>query len=94
MIDAGAEIGDQAQLFAGMGQHGGIDPVGDRRHQNIGDFHRLAQLRLRHRAVIDVKLGVEQLHHSGLDGVGQLTGNDDQRLFRCHRGILPMFEPS
>ena len=32
MVDAGAEIGDQAEIRAGMGQDGAIDAVGDGRH--------------------------------------------------------------
>ena len=36
IVDAVAEIGDQLELFAGLRQHRGVDPVGDGRHQDVG----------------------------------------------------------
>ena len=47
MIDPIAEIGDQPHLFAGLGDHGGVDLVGDGGHQNVGLAHRLDDLSLR-----------------------------------------------
>ena len=62
-------------------QHRGVDPVGHGRHQHVGGFHRLDQLRLRHRLVVGIEAGVEKLPHAHLDAVGQLARDDDQRLF-------------
>ena len=36
IVDAVAEIGDQLELLAGLAEHRGVDPVGDRRHQHVG----------------------------------------------------------
>ena len=47
MVDAVAEIGDQLHLLAGLGDHAGIDLVGDGRHEDVGLAHRLGDLRLR-----------------------------------------------
>ena len=43
-------------------------------------FDGLDELRLRHRLVVDVEAGVEQLAHARLDDVGQLARDDDEGL--------------
>ena len=80
IVDAVAEIGDQLELVAGLGEHRGVDAVGDGRHQHVGGLHGLGQLGLGHRLVVEIEARVEQFAHAGLDAVGQLAGDDDQRL--------------
>ena len=84
MVDAGAEGGDQAQPRAGLGHDALVDPVGHGRHQHVGHLAGLDQLGARHRLVVAVQARVEQFHHAGLDGVRQLAGHDDDRLFLRH----------
>ena len=67
-------------LLAGLAQHRCVDAVGHGRHQHVGDLHRLGELGLAHRLVVEVELRVEQLAHAGLDAVRQLARDDDQRL--------------
>src|SRR6185437_8060617 len=84
VVDAGAEIGDQLQVRAGAHDHLAVDLVGDGGDQHVRLLHRLDQLGLAHRAVVDVETGVEQLAHARLDRVGQFARDDDERLFRGH----------
>ena len=81
IVDAVAEIGDQLELLARLREHRGVDAVGDGRHQHVGGFYRFGQLGLRHRLVVGIEPGVEKFPHAQLDVVGQLAGDDDQRLF-------------
>jgi hypothetical protein len=46
MVGARAEIGDQLQVRAGGGDHLGVDPVGDGRHQHIGAGRQRPSARL------------------------------------------------
>ena len=55
--------------------------VGDGRHQHVGRAHGVRDLFRRHRRVVEIEPGVEQFAHPGLDGVGQLARDDDQRFF-------------
>ena len=85
VVDAVAEIGDQPQLLAGMAEHGAVDLIGDRRHDDVGDLDRLDQLGLAHRLVVEIEPRVEQLAHARFDAVRQFAGDHDQRFFtRCH----------
>ena len=84
MIDPVAEIGDQLHLFAGLGDHGGVDLIGDGRHQNVGFAHRLDDLGLRHRLVFEVEAGVEQFAHPGLDEFGQSPRDHHKGFFLGH----------
>ncbi len=84
VVDAGAEVGDEAKLRAGLGNHGAIDAVRDGGDQHVGDFQGFGDLALRQGRVIDVEPGVEQLAHAGLDDIGQLARDNDDRLCgRC-----------
>ena len=89
IVDAVAEIGDQLELLAGLGEQRGVDLVGDGRHQHVGGFHRLGQLGLGHRLVFGIEARVEQLAHAQFDAVGQLARDDDQRLFRLWPCVPP-----
>ena len=77
----------------GLGEHAAVDPVGDGRHQHVGDLDGLDQLGLAHRLVVEVQPRVEQLAHARLDAVRQLARDDHQRLLRrCHS--LPLAQIS
>ena len=66
---------------AGLLEDRGVDAVGHGRHQHVGGLHRLGELGLAHRLVVEVEPRVEQLAHAGFDAVGQLARDDDQRFF-------------
>ena len=87
MIDAVAEIGDQLHLFAGLGDHAGVDDVGDGGDEHVGLAHRVDELALAHRLVVEVEPRVEQLAHARLDEVGQLAGDDDEGLLLRHQAL-------
>ena len=92
VIDAGTERSDELQPRASLRQQPAVDAVGHGRHQHIGSFHRLDELGRRKRLVLGVEAGIEQLHQPRLDGVGQLPGDDHQRLFLgtgWHAGSVP-----
>ena len=80
IVDAVAKIRDELELLARFAEHRGVYPVGDGGHENVGDFHRLGQLTLRHRLVVGVEPGIEKFPHPQLDGIGQLTRHNDHRL--------------
>ena len=80
VVDAGAEIGDQLELIAGLADHGVVDAIRDGGNQHVRDLHRVCEVGLAHRFVVEVELRVEQLAHAGLDPVGQLASDDDDRL--------------
>ena len=65
----------------GLLEHRGVDAVGDGRHQHVGGLHRLGELGLAHRLVVEVEPRVEQLAHARFDAVRQLARDDDQRFF-------------
>ena len=92
IVDAIAEIGDQAELLAGMREQRLVDLVGHRRHQHIGRLDRFGQLGGGHRLVVGIKAGVEEFPHAQLDAVGQLAGDDDDWFFRfSHFRYGPFF---
>ena len=74
IVDAIAEIGDQLQVVAGLGDHVGVDPVGDGRHQHVGVLHRLDQSRPGSSAVVEIEARVEQLAHPGLPPLPAVCG--------------------
>ena len=47
------------------------------------------KLGVRHRLVVGIEAGVEKFPHAQLDAVGQLAGDDDQRLFGLRHVLLP-----
>ena len=88
-------------LLAGLAEHRGVDPVGHGRHQHVGGLHRLGQLGLGHRLVVEIEPRVEQLAHARFDAVGQLARDDDQRLLavwhvvrRCSGASSRAVQPS
>jgi len=84
IVDAIAEIGDELQPLAGLGDQMGVDAVGDRRHQHIGRAHGFSQLGLRHRRVGFIEPHIEQFAHARFDLFGKLAGDDDERLRFAH----------
>ncbi len=81
IVDAVAEIGDQLQLHIRLLENVFGDLVGDGRHQDVGAAYRFGDLLRRHRRVVEIEPGVEQLAHPGLDRVRELAGDDDKRFF-------------
>ncbi len=94
MVDAVAEIGDQLQLLAGLGDHAGVDAVGDGGDQHVGFAHRVDDVALAHRLVVEIEPGVEQFAHPRLDQIGELAGDDDEGLLLRHEArSSPPFPP-
>jgi hypothetical protein len=84
MIDPVAEIRDEPHLFGGLGDHGGVDLVGDGRHQNVGLAHRLDDLHLGHRLIFEIEASVEQFAHAGFDEFGQSPRDHNKGFFLGH----------
>jgi len=85
LVDAVAEIGDQLEVLAGLGDQRRVDVVGDGGDQHIGFLDRRNQLRLRHRPILDIQPCVEQFAHARFDRIGQLARDDDEGPFlACH----------
>ena len=76
----GAEIGDQLEIGARLGDQGGVDAVGDGGHQHIGRGHGFCKLCSRHRHIVMVEARIEQLAHARFHRFRQLAGDDDKRL--------------
>ncbi len=89
VVDARSEVGDEAKLRTCLRDDRAIDAVGDGRHEDVGDLGRLHELRLRHRLVVDIELGVEELAHACFDDVRQLARDDDDRLLGSLRHGTP-----
>ena len=92
VVDAGAEIGDELEPLARMAQHRGIDAVGNGGDQHVGLLGGLDELGLAHRLVVEIEPRVEQFAHARFDALGQLAGDDDERLLArrhcCPRASL------
>lgn len=80
IVDAIAEIGDELQTLAGLGNERGIDSIRDRGNKNVSFLDRSHELGLRHALVVEIEARVEQLAHARFDLVRQLAGDDDERL--------------
>jgi hypothetical protein len=87
IVDAVAEIGDQAQLAVGLVDDVGGDVVGDGRNQHVGGARGFRDLVGRHRRVVEIDPRVEQLAHPRLDRIRQLARYHDEGLF-LHRHVL------
>src|SRR5262249_19109772 len=72
--------GDQLELISGLSDDGCVNAIRNGWNQDMRGFHRLREVGLAHRLVVEIKLRVEQLAHAGLDPVGQLASDDDDRL--------------
>jgi hypothetical protein len=83
MLDPRAEIGDQAQIGASLGDHVGVDPVGDRGDEDMGFAHGLDQGVVRHRAILGIEGHLEQLGHPALC-FGQKATRDDHARFAVY----------
>ena len=64
-----------------------VDRVGDGRHQDVGGADRVGDLLRRHRLIVEIEPGIEQLAHAGLDRVRQFARDDNERLF-LNRHVL------
>src|SRR5690606_9606238 len=80
VIDAGAEVGDELEVRAGLAEDARVDAVCYGGNQDVGRLDRLDQVVRPHGRVIDVQPGREQLAHAGLDDVGKLARDDHERL--------------
>ena len=88
VVDAIAEVGDELEVWPGLGQNGSVNPVRHGGNQHIGRPHGLHELGLRHRPVAFVEAGFEQLSHPRLDHIGKLARHDNQRLLLAHATSL------
>ena len=84
MINAGAVVGDQAQIIPGVRQNFCINPIRNGGNQDVGLLDRLNQISLGHRRVIQIKMNVEQLHHACFNAIWKFAGNDNDRFFWWH----------
>ena len=81
IVDAIAEIRDQLQLWAGAGDEVPVDPVRHRGHEHLGLGHGGREFGGAHRRVRFIEPGLEQLAHAGLNDLGELARDDDERFF-------------
>jgi len=79
IVDAVAEIGDELEVGPNLREYGGVDLVGDGRDEHVGALHRLHELALGHRLVVEVEARVEELAHAGLDHPGEAARHHDER---------------
>ena len=79
IVDAGAELGDQLEIGAGLAQHRPVDAIGNGRHQHIGDLDRVDQLFAREGLVFEIEPCVEKLAQPRLHHVGELARDDNER---------------
>ena len=84
IVDAGAELRDEAEVFARLGEKARVDPVGHGRNQDIGLADGDGQFGGGEGMIVGIQPDIEQLAHARLDGGGQLAGDDDERLFGGH----------
>ena len=80
IVHPGAEIGDQLQVRAGLGDQAGIDMVGDGGNQHSAVAMASASCAPGHGRVVQVQAGVEQLAHPRFHLFRQLAGDDHQGL--------------
>ena len=88
IVDAVAEIGDQPQLAVGVLEKLFRYFVGDGGHQHVGGPHRLGDLFRRHRGIVEIEPGVEQLAHPGLDRVRQFARDNNERFSLSRHFLL------
>jgi hypothetical protein len=85
IVDAGAELGDQLEVGAGLAQHPPVDAVGDGRHQHVGGFGGVDQLLARERLVVEIELCVEKLPKTRLHHVRELARDNNDGSFSHDR---------
>jgi hypothetical protein len=68
------------QIGASLGDHVGVDPVGDRGDEDMGFAHGLDQGVVRHRAILGIEGHLEQLGHPALCFGQKATRDDHARL--------------
>ena len=73
---AGSRVG------ASLGDHLGVDHIGQGGHQHIGAAHGGDQGAAIHRCVVGIEFGVEQFGHARLYRRHQPPGDDDAGLAR------------
>ena len=86
VVDAGAELGDQAKLGTDLRQKLRVDLVGDGRDQDVGFLHRRHKLGMAQRMIVGIEAHIEQLSHARLDDFGKLAGDDDERFLGRRHG--------
>ena len=89
VVDAVAEIGDQLEVrpaWASTSASIWSVTVGT---STSAVLTASSELGRRHRLVVDVEAGVEQLAHARLDHVGQLARDDDERLLAVGIAAFP-----
>ena len=86
VVDAGREAGDQPQVVARPVEDVGVQPVGDRRHEDVGPARGVDQLLAAEGVVVEIEIDLEQLHHPRFDRVGEFSRDDDGRAVLGHEG--------
>ena len=77
IVDAGAELGDQFELRAGLAQYAPVDAVGHRGDEHVGGLHRFDQLFPGKGRVIKIEPRIEQLAKPGFHHVRQLARDNN-----------------
>ena len=96
IVDAVAEIGDQLEPLAGLARA----PRASIWSVTVGTstsalLHRLGELGLAHRLVVEVEARVEQLAHARFDAVRQPAGDHDQGLLAAGHSLpLALIAPA
>ena len=84
MVDAGAEVGDQLELWSSRLDDLCIDAIGHGRGEDVGPPDSVDERRCAHRPVLQIQLRIKQLPHPRLDRIGKFAGDDDLRFSYGH----------
>jgi hypothetical protein len=87
IVDAVAEIGDQANLAVGRLEYFFGDLVGDGRNEHVRRAHCFGDLLGRHRRIVEIEACIEQFAHAGLDRIRQLARDDNERFLLNRHGL-------
>ena len=84
IVDAGAELGDQAQLVSGPRQDAAVNPVCYGRDEDIGRLDGSDEFFMGKGVIVLIEAGIKQFLHAQLDSGWQLPGHDDLQFLSRH----------